>query len=268
MKASNLILALVAGCLSPALIFAQSMVGGANTPPEGPLLKRAPAPSKWTMTYKAQEGGGSSQSNIPRGGIVVKAQNAIFERITTSDGSTVEAWRVGKKLIRGINDKDWVDAYDATPSINRTDYATSDFAGFDWISLSNFVGEKAVGGRKCLVFKDKIVTGEPSEVNMMKGLAQRKSNDWRAAKLVAGQSGQSFTAPEPEQFDESKYMGEVMAYIDEETRLPVALVYPVGKQVVTRYYQFDTGPETLPIPTDVQKLLPPSGAHTSGGAVR
>jgi hypothetical protein len=262
MKIPNLIIALIAVCAYPASLFGQNVAGGAGTLPAGPLMKRAPAPSKWTMIYKAQQGG-DGQRDIPRGGIVVKAQNAIFERITTAEGSTLEAWRVGKKLIRGVNGKDWVDAYDATPSINRTDYATSDFAGFDWIALSNFVGEKAVAGRKCLVFKDRVIAAEPSEVYRVKALAQQRIDDWRAAKMVSEQAGKKFTDPEPEPFDMSKYMGEATAYIDEETRLPVALIYPLGKQIVARYYQFERAPEMLSIPPDVQKLL---GAHfISGG---
>jgi hypothetical protein len=159
-----------------------------------------------------------------------------------------------------------MDASTATPTIDRGDYAASDFAGFDWISTSNFVGEKAVEGRKCFVFKDRIITQDPGEVNIMKNLVQRMHDDWNAAKGIAAQSGRRFTQAEPGQFNLDKYKGEVTAYIDEETRLPVALVYPIGKQEVARYYQFQTGPETLLIPGDVQKLLPSSTPATAGTA--
>lgn len=216
------------------------------------------------MTYQTQASG--SQPNVPRGGTVFKAQNAIYERITTGEGATVDTWRVQDRLIRGVNNRAWVDASNATPNIDRGDYATSDFAGFDWISTSNFVGEKTVEGRKCLVFKDRIITQDPGEINIMKTMAKRMRDDWNAAKIIAGQNGQRFTEPEPAAFNVDQYKGEVTAYIDEETRLPVALVYPIGKQNVARYYQFQVGPQTLAIPPDVQKLLPSSTSGTAGTA--
>jgi hypothetical protein len=56
-------------------------------------------------------------------------------------------------------------------------------------------------------------------------------------------------------FNIEDYKSDVVAYIDDETRLPVALVYTTPQGAVTRTYQFQALSTPLVMPAEVRKLL-------------
>jgi hypothetical protein len=142
------------------------------------------------------------------------------------------------------------------------DYNTSDFSGFDWVGEQNFVGEKKVNGRPCLVFQDKVVTVEPSQLEMIKSTIDRDFN-WMGQIDENGRSisGTQASAPARRIFNIEDYKTQVTAYIDAETRLPIALVYASPQGAVTRTYQFQALPSPLVIPNEVRKVLEASKAR-------
>jgi hypothetical protein len=68
-------------------------------------------------------------------------------------------------------------------------------------------------------------------------------------------SGAASGAPARRVFNIEDYKTQVTAYIDNETRLPVALVYLSLQGAVTRTYQFQELPAPLVIPEELRKEL-------------
>lgn len=253
----------------------------APTPPQAPLLKRTPDPAQWIITFKAQgPASGSTTAHAsgsaapggaaparPKVMIVTKKGNTIDEKLVNENGVTIETWRISGYAVSAINGKDPVLSPSPGNSFNTTDYSTADFAGFDWISAQNFTGAQEIMGRHCLVFKSKIVTMEPAEISLLKSIRTNEiieqiAREEEAAKAAGNNSTQTQpAAPQIAPFNLDDFKVNVVAYIDDQSRVPVALVYETPNGVVTRTYQFQPPPDSVLVPPDVQALLEKSAAR-------
>jgi hypothetical protein len=258
--------------LSLVLISVQSLYAQQSppAPPQPPFLNRAPASSQWTITFKAGAAkdssavhtAGDASSSRPKEMVVTKNGKTIDEKLVNANGVTIETWHVPGFTVSEVNGKDPVLSPSPGNSFNTTDYSTTDFAGFDWISSQNFIGAQEVMGRHCLVFKDRIVTMEPGEISLRKTvreneIAEQKEREEKAAATAAWRHT---TQAQPEEAslapfnpDDSKV--EVTAYIDDQSRLPVALVYGTPNGTMMRTYQFQPPPASVVLPPEVATLL-------------
>lgn len=223
------------------------------TPPAPPLIKRAPDGTQWAITYQLADsssissgGPGRPDAAPPKEASVIKSRGVIVERTVDSNGNKGEKWCFPSGLVASLIGNTWIAGGSNGQGFDSVDYSREDFAGFDWISAQNFVGPATVKARKCLVFKDRIVTAELSDLQAIKSSAER------TFKWTAGANGEEAHAESP-QFNLDDYKSDVMAYIDDETRLPIALVYKGPKGTITRVYQFQPFSGTLTVPPEVLK---------------
>lgn len=135
--------------------------------PPGPLVQaRAPNPSKWIIKLAApsgadkpegQEGGKKPDvSNSVK--VMTKTGPITLRQTLDATGKTWNTWCIGLQQITLFPDsKQWVVQSPSPdpniPTPNYEDYSKSDFPGFEWISLANYVGLKDISGRKCITFK-------------------------------------------------------------------------------------------------------------------
>lgn len=242
----------------------------APTPPQPPFLKRAPASSQWTITFKAASAkssgtahaAGGDQAPRPQVMVVTKNGNTIDEKLVNENGVTIETWHVPGYSVSEVNGKDPVLSPKPANTFNTTDYSATDFAGFDWISSQNFIGAQEVMGRHCLIFKTKVVTMEPGEISLRKSIRAneiiaQKEREEEATKKAARNHA---TQTQPEEapiaaLNPDNFKVEVTAYIDDQSRLPVALVYGIPNGVMMRTYQFQPPPASVVLPPDVIALL-------------
>lgn len=240
----------------------------APTPPQPPFLKRAPASSRWIITFKTASAQGSSAAHAAGGApaprptvmAVTKNGNTIDEKLVNENGVTIETWHVPGYTVSEVNGKDLTLSPSPGNTFNTTDYSTTDFAGFDWISSQNFVGAQEVMGRHCLVFKSKIVTLEPAEISMLKNVRTGEINAQKEREEDAKITGKSVNQTQSEEapiapFNVDDFKVEVTAYIDDQSRVPVALVYGIPNGVMTRTYQFQPSPASVLLPPDVIAFL-------------
>jgi hypothetical protein len=139
----------------------------------------------------------------------------------------------------------------AAAGFETADYSTQDFAGLSWISAQNFKGEVDYKGKKCFLFQDKVITVEATELDAI------KSNLARSFNTVKADENGNLTIKEGEhpQFHLDDYKKDVYAFIDEESRLPIAVLYKTPIGVVTRTYQYQKIQSMPPVPPEVQKAL-------------
>lgn len=261
MKTKAFFLGLGVAILCESGLFAQTPAAS-PTPPQPPFLNRAPDHVQWTITYiKDSKGSGDGKvaenGSEPRGRTVAKDRDLVCEKTVNANNESFEAWRIGKGLMVTSSDgKKWVIGSGNQQGFDNVNYDTSDFSGFDWIGAQNFVGEKKVNGRPCLVFQDKVVTVEPSQLEMIKSTIDRDFN-WMGEIDENGRSvnGAQTGAPARRVFNIEDYKIQVTAYIDAETRLPIALVYASPQGAVTRTYQFQALSTPLVMPDEVRKML-------------
>lgn len=244
----------------------------APTPPQPPFLKRAPDSSRWTITFKPQgtastkdssaaHAAGGTPASRPQVMVVTKNRNTIDEKLVNENGVTIETWHVPGYSVSAVNGKDPILSTSPGNTFNSTDYSSTDFAGFDWISSQNFVGAQEVMGRHCLVFKSKIVTMEPAEISILKNIRTNEINAQKEREEEAAKTARNNAGPtQPEEasiasFDPNTLKVEVTAYIDDQSRMPVALVYQTPSGVMTRIYQFQPPPTSVLLPPDVVALL-------------
>lgn len=236
-----------------SLLLLQAQEQATQQKPQGPLLNRAASPSEWIITTQAppspetavgSSGPGATKSSVqqakPRQMIVIKDQDIIYEKTTNENGDVIETWRISDLAITNINGRGCHITHDSGNSFNATDYTKTDFAGFGWISLNNFVGRQSVAGKKCLVFKDRVVTIDPQEIAMMK------------ANMMAQMKPDATSLPS---FDINQYKVDVEADIDDQTRLPIMLSYKMDSGTMTRKYDFQPSGQALSIPPEVQQTL-------------
>lgn len=144
-------------------------------PPAGPLLKRAPEMSAWTVTFSASrppekppETAAEKPPESPRRVSVTKTGDIRHAVIVDAEGRKTEMWSapgIQAFLRPGWKEpllSDGANAFDAF----FVNFAATDFPGFEWISAKNFRGIEKAGERDCLVFQDKAAAldrGTPAE---------------------------------------------------------------------------------------------------------
>jgi hypothetical protein len=239
---------------SLSLLHAEEAVGPKL--PEGPLLMRVSAPSQWVMTTQVVQSGNDTPvkaddsspatkpAKPPKPSVttVTKDKTIILEKTINQYDATIEIWRTSGWAVMSANGSGWIVSPGTGNTFNRTDYSKADFAGFDWISLKNFSGNRDVMGKHCLVFKDKVITMDPQEIAIMK------------STFTSAASVSDPKAPVPT-FDLNSLKVDVEADIDDKTRLPVMLTYKTSNGTMTRSYVFGAADGSLSLPPKVQELL-------------
>ena len=261
----NALYLIVATLLSVDPASAQdSSADPANVLPPPPWLDKAPGMSHWVITYSQTSGSlatalgessppendnpGTTKKSPPKIIDVTKTGKTILEKLTSATGSVTQIWRKdGFILMKSSENKDWF--IGPIPTMNdpfgEADYATSDFAGFSWISAKNFVGIQALQSSKCLVFKDNVIALSTPDLTACKDDADR-------AALGAFMKNPKSTQAPVENTDLSKYKVNVEADINLKSLVPVSL--KVGTE--TRTYKYLPPPDNeLELPEDAQVAL-------------
>jgi len=247
MKIAAVMLLILGGTV---LLQAQNQDQSEQPPPTGPLLSRASSPAEWSVTIKTDAstgaaGNGASTSVAPANAtnqakpqimVVIKDLDLIFEKTALVNGDVMESWHEGNWAVSKTNGSNWIVAPGAGNgnTFNTVDYAKADFAGFAWISLNNFSGRRMVMGKKCLIFKDKVITIDPAELEIDRGGLEAKGN----------------VLP-----NNDRFKVDVEADIDDATRLPVMLIFQAPRGQATRTYSFRTPEGSLSLPPEVKQLL-------------
>ena len=190
--------------------------------PADPLLKAAPDFSKWTVNYVYPK---QPATNCPplsgdetHRMTVTKTGNIVSEDVVDGRGCHTETWYVGALQYRKPPGKsNW---FESSPTIGAnpvsTDYSPlppNGFRAWDWIGRESYAGKVALESGESFVF----VPGGAQKLNL--------SNPGRLKELIAAQP--------------------LVAYVNAETRLPVALC----SGGVTQRVVFDPPPnavQTLP----------------------
>lgn len=232
------------------------------TPPSPPLLSRVPELTGWGITY-AVEGplaasagdSGKEAAKQPeplQTKSILKGGGMILEITTRAGGSSTQTWYLpGGVRMHSADGKTWIVGVASPAGFETADYAAQDFAGLGWISAQNFKGEAEYKGRKCYVFSDKVVTTEASELEAIKSHLDR-SFDTVKTDENGHTTVQVGVHP---QFHIEDFKKDVYAYIDEETRLPVVVMYKTPGGMVTRTYQYQKLQSMPPVPPEVRKAL-------------
>ncbi len=238
----------------PLSLLAQSPKAS-PTPPSPPFLNRAPALSQWLITIKASatanisgsdqssgddsdnSGAGTSGSDSqaqaqpsapPVLTLVTKDKDVVFEIQTTEMGGRFDIWHFGGATAVKAGTGPWNLVPGLGGSFETPDYSKEDFSGLDWLSASNWAGKQDVMGFHCLIFKGKAVTSQTSKQG-------------------------------PGESEEHPQRGEepVTAYIDDQTRLPIVVVYKVrgDERTLARIYQYRPTPQPLTVPPEILGLL-------------
>jgi len=219
--------------------------------PPGPLLKRAPDYSTWTVACQGHPVKGKGPVNRSTTGeekskeqegkeaititsTVVKTGPTILELNADTDGKRKEIWHIGGLMVMKEPDAAepivWPDSVQA--DINSVNFAAADFAGLDWISATTYSGMAKYQGRDCIQF-----TGEVSPLNPKA----------REEEAIAIGQAIAFGQPVPQ---ESKVAA--VAYIDLETRLPLVVTFGSEK----RFYQYGTPPTAeLTLPPELENAV-------------
>ena len=120
----------------------------------------------------------------------------------------------------------WPDSVQS--DIYSVNFASTDFAGLDWISATTYAGMAKYQGRDCIQF-----SGEVSPLNPKA----------REEEAIAIGQAIAFGQPVPQELKVA-----AVAYIDLETRLPLVVTF--GKE--KRIYQYGTPPASdLTLPAEL-----------------
>lgn len=241
--------------------------------PPKPWLKRAPVPAQWVVSYaqKSQESAQSKDSpsktpadlSVRKTVAVNKTADLLLEVTTRQNGSVVSRWKVSGLFLTQVGSEgSWIASAGAGTGFNETDYAKSDFPGFDWISEKNYIGVKTIGSQQCLVFRDKVVTMDPRDLAAVQAAIQQSIDDWQArqeerkSKSSSSTSPNEVETPAPRPFNIDDYKMDAEATIDSATGLPVMLSYVTTTGNETRTYQFSSAPATPPsLPPAAQGIV-------------
>ena len=194
--------------------------------PSGQLL-RAPADfSRWIITFtyptdKPKRESASPEDNDPtanarpRHTTTTKTGRIIHEEQTDVIGRITETWFDGsKQYIKRSNSSLWFEftaeaALHTAPSSIERSLPPSGYRGLEWINASAYAGILPYGGGNCLVF----VPGGHESVDLQNS----------------------------EQLSKRMEAMEKVAYIDADTRLPIA----VRTHTELRTFRFDSPPPTM-----------------------
>jgi hypothetical protein len=113
-------------------------------------------------------------------------------------------------------------------------------------------------GKHCNVFKGRVVGIDSADAAQIKDNSDRdfsyiQSVENGQIKRWAKDDPHAKAPPKP--FNLNEYMVDITAYIDDDSQLPVMVVYGGPGKSVTRTYQFQSSTTSLAIPADVQKAL-------------
>jgi hypothetical protein len=226
------------GCAAP-LLGQQAAPAPSKTPlPPGPLLKRTPDYSSWSVTSQGTPlAGGAHATSATDGGsqgqkkeavvtqlTVVKTGLRILEYYVDATGQRHEIWHVaGLRIMLHLAGaaKPLICPEYGGGDIDSIDFAVSDFAGLDWVSAKTYSGVANYQGRDCIVFK--------SSVSPLDAEAQKME-----AITIKGAKGYGYNPPPPVKVP-------AMAYIDLDTRLPLVVQFGGEK----RTYQYGLAPRAL-----------------------
>jgi hypothetical protein len=274
-------------------VFAAGLIGGlhgqeasaqapAATPvplPPGPWIKRAPVPSQWVVSYAEKSKANSPAGNVPpdtgakkttpadptaRSTVSVsKAADLLVEVTKRQNGAVVSRWRSGGRFFTQVGGAGpwFVSATGADSGFSETDYSKTDFPGFDWISEKNYVGARTVGDRQYFVFRDKVVTLDPQDIEALEKAAGQAIANWQDKQLESSAKGNSPAKPKapatvpPRPFNIDDYKMDAEAVVDSDSGLPVTLSYGTTLGNETRTYQFLPPPSTpLSLPPEAQQI--------------
>jgi hypothetical protein len=217
--------------------------------PSGPLLKRAPDPSRWVISFfegpaVSQQTDSKSNSQPPpklKSSVVEKANGAYYEVTADQSGHEFETWRKGGIILsKNKSSKEWeVSVAGAGDRFESPDYSKSDFAGLDWVSPQTFAGLMDYQGVKCMVFKGQVQPLNQNDLNIKKEFidAQRKAEMLNGVKIdpvtdVPATLNAATTKP----FDPNDYMVPAEIFVNLETRLPVLFKFGGA----SRTYQYSS----------------------------
>ena len=220
------------------------------TIPIGPLIRSAPANSRWiieikypTAKAKAENEVTPKQAPPPEPGtprvkkILATRSGAIAcEMIFDEAGRKTEKWYANnEQYTRKVGSVEFYSAGNKDVGNANYEYrGSTSFQGFDWISKRNFVGIQKIKEHDCLVFRDR----QEEEAIL----------DPYAADLK--KEMQSFAG---DRMEPSPAIGvEVTAYIDMETRLPLFL--QIGEEIRTFSY-LDPPQTPLSLPQELTTQL-------------
>jgi len=233
------------------------------TPPAPPLLRRVPDMMEWVISY-SREGQSTSQQSgktakedekkeeLLERKTILKGAGFIFEATAITGAPAIQMWSLPEGLqLRSTDGKTWLVGAPSIAGFNTVDYSTQDFSGLGWIAEQNFKGEANYKGRKCFVFGDRVVTSETTEIEAVRSSMARSFNS-----LKTDDNG-NVTVKEGDhpQFNIEDFKKEVFAYIDQETRLPIALLYKTPGGIVVRTYQYQKLQSMPTVPPEVKKAL-------------
>jgi hypothetical protein len=225
--------------LLPGLLRAQEAAPQA-TPLSEPLLqKRAPDFACWTITRRAAEDSGRPKKAQGTGAdsktTIVKTNGLLLRSMQDAQGQVWNTWCVGNLQVTIYpNQKDHVvqDSPGQGDSSFYQDYSKTDFPDFDWVTPACYAGTKTYKGRPCLVF-----------------YGQRDVESWAIIPVPAPAKKDEVNARPA---SEPSAALSVAAYIDAETRLPVAIRHGA----ITDEVAFQAPPkEMLKLPDMVDEIL-------------
>lgn len=217
--------------------------------PPGPLLKRAPDYSTWTVTFQGhpieerepvkpattgEEKPKDKQGEEPVTLLssVVKTGSTILEQNVDAAGQRNLIWHVSGIRVVFSSSKPVACPDYGGADIFSTNFSSSDFAGLDWLSPTTYAGVVKYQGNDCLVFKGSVSP-----------LGEKAQFDERA--YITDARGQGLSVPDALRVP-------AVAYIDLATRLPVFAQF--GNQ--RRIYQYGAPPSTqLALPPEVAGSL-------------
>jgi hypothetical protein len=249
-------------CLSAQQSVPATAPKASPTPPAPPLVRRVPDLTEWGITYTLNgtaapvtvDSGreGAKQLEPLQTKSIFKGGGMILEITAKGGGASTQTWHLsGGVRMHSADGKTWIVGASSPAGFETADYTTQDFAGLSWISPQNFKGEVDYKGRKCFVFSDKVVTTEASELEAIKSHLDR-SFDTVKKDENGNTTVQVGVHP---QFHIEDFKKEVYAYIDVETRLPVAVMYKTPGGIVTRTYEYQKMQSMPPVPPEVRKAL-------------
>ncbi len=229
------------GCAAP-LLGQQPVPAPSMAPlPPGPLLKRTPDYSSWTINSQGTPlaggapatdgtaGGGQGEESKQKEAVVtqltvVKTGSRILEYYVDATGQRHEIWHVaGLRIMMHLTGaaKPLVCPEYGGGDIDSINFALSDFAGLDWISAKTYAGVAKYQGRDCIIFNSSV---SPLEARAQKleeaGIEQARALGYHPADPIKVPA---------------------TAYIDLDTRLPLVVQFGGEK----RTYQYGPPPRAL-----------------------